>query len=185
MRRYVCLIALGLVLAVCSSAAAQENPKADVFLGYSYIQANPATSGAPNFHFHGGVGQVSYNVNNWLGAVGDFGGYHVGNIAGTPVDANLFTYMFGPRLNYRRSERFTPFAQALFGGAHVGSGTLQGGSQNAFAVAFGGGLDVHATKHFGLRVGQVEYLMTRFREATPDRQTQNNLRLSTGLLIRF
>jgi hypothetical protein len=31
--------------------------------------------------------------------VADFGGYHVGSIGGSSVDANLFTYMFGPRFS--------------------------------------------------------------------------------------
>ena len=185
MRRFVCLLALGLALALCQTASAQETPKTDVFLGYSYIRAHPATSGAPNLNLHGGAGQLAYNFNDYFGVVGDFGGYRVGKVNGVNVNSSLFTYLFGPRLNYRKSARFTPFAQVLFGGTHAGSGTLQSGSENAFAMSFGGGLDVHPSKHIGVRLGQVEYLMSRFRETSNNRLTQNNVRVSTGILFRF
>jgi hypothetical protein len=37
-----------------------------------------------------------------------------------------------------------------------------GGSNPSFAMAPGGGLDVAATKHVSLRLGEVDYLMTNF-----------------------
>jgi len=52
-------------------------------------------------------------------------------------------------------------------------------------MTVGGGLDANPTRHIGLRLGQVEYLMTRFKEATPNRVTQNNLRFSTGIVFRW
>jgi len=36
-----------------------------------------------------------------------------------------------------------------------------------------------------LRPLQVDYLLTRFKEGTPNNQTQNNLRASTGIVIHF
>ncbi|MBI3668351.1 MAG: outer membrane beta-barrel protein [Acidobacteria bacterium] len=176
---------LGMVLLVSLTAAAQDYPKADAFLGYSYVRANPATSGAPGFNLNGGSASIAYNPSESFGIVADFGGYHVGQIAGTSVDANLYTYLFGPRLSYRKHEWVTPFAQVLFGGAHASSGALGTGSANAFAMAAGGGVDIKVSQHVAVRAGQVEYLMTRFQESTPNRQTQNNLRFSTGILFRF
>jgi len=181
----VCLFALGVALAFCQAASAQEAPKTEVFLGYSYIRAKPATSGAPSFNLHGGVGQIAYNFNDYLGVVGDLGGYHVGNVGGVDVNSSLFTYLFGPRLSYHRRNFLTPYAQVLFGGARAGAGALQSGPESAFAMSVGGGLDVHPSKHLGVRLGQVEYLMTRFRETSNNRLTQNNLRISTGVLFRF
>jgi hypothetical protein len=35
------------------------------------------------------------------------------------------------------------------------------------------------------RPAQVEYLLTRFRETTTNREAKNNLRVSTGVVFRF
>ena len=52
-------------------------------------------------------------------------------------------------------------------------------------MTLGGGVDVKASEHVAIRLGQVEYLMTRFKETSASRQTQNNLRFSTGIVYRF
>ncbi len=168
-----------LVLALSLSAMAQEFPKAEVFGGYSYIRANVAGSG---FNLHGGIGSVSFNPSNWLGIVGEFGGY---KITGLPsgVTGNVVTYLFGPKIAARgRHERITPFAQVLFGGARVsGSAFGSTASENQFAMSAGGGIDVKAGPRFSLRLGQVEYLMTKFTDGLNNRQ--NNFRYSVGIVI--
>ena len=180
----VCLLAF--LSFTAAAAFAQDTPKLDVFVGYSYVRDNPSTSGVPSFNLHGGSASVAYNVNNWLGAVADFGGYHANNILGSGVDGTVSTYLFGPRISYRKHERFTPCAQALFGVAHAsGSGFGVSGSDNAFAASFGGGVDVKLSHHFSWRPAQIEYLLTRFPETTSSGVTQNNLRASTGLVFHF
>lgn len=131
--------------------------------------------------------------------VADFGGYHTGNIGGAPLDATIYTYLFGPSIAYREG-RWTLFGQTFFGRAHASaSGTIiadarirpqqapvlyASGSSNAFAMAIGGGLDANITDHFGVRVIQAEYLMTRF-DVVHSTDTQNNLRISAGVVFRF
>ena len=44
----------------------------------------------------------------------------------------------------------------------------------------GGGVDWNATTHIGIRLIQAEYLMTRFFS-----ETQNNVRVSTGVVFRW
>jgi hypothetical protein len=103
-------------------------------------------------------------------------------------DSSLGTYLFGPRLSLPSFRRVTPFAEGLFGLAHTTSGTGFGvpGSRNSFAMAPGGGLDVAATKHVSLRLGELDYLMTTFREVPGmGRQVQNDLRVSTGIQFRL
>ena len=179
----VCLLA---VFSITAIASAQDTPKLDVFVGYSYFRDNPSTSGVSSFNLHGGSASVAYNANSWLSGVADFGGYHANNILGTGVDGTLSTYLFGPRLSYRRHERITPFAQTLFGVAHAsGSGFGASGTSNAFAASFGGGVDVKLFHRLSFRAAQVEYLLTRFPEATTNRETQNNLRVSTGIVFHF
>jgi len=179
----VCLVAF---FSFTGAAFAQEGPRFDVFAGYSYVRDNPSTSGVNGFNLHGGSASLAYNVNSWLSGVADFGGYHANNILGSGVDGTISTYLFGPRFSYRRHVRFTPFAQTLFGVAHAsGSGFGISGTNNAFAASFGGGVDLKLTRRFSLRPAQVEYLLTRFPETTNSRETQNNLRVSTGVLFHF
>lgn len=168
------------------AARAQERSSIDVFAGYSYVRANPATSGADSFGLNGGSASVSYNVNRWLSGVADFGGYHVGNISGFNADSTLSTYLFGPRVSYRHFGRVTPFGEVLFGVARAGANVLGTPStQNAFAMTVGGGFDYRVSRRWGIRPVQVDYLMTRFNELGNTTQTQNNLRVSTGVVFHF
>lgn len=176
----------GLILITAMAASAQEKPSREVFLGYSYIRANPSTSGAPNFNLNGGTGSAAIYPWRWLGFVGDFGGYHVGDIGGTNVNGNVFTYLFGPRVYLPGTHRLRPFGELLLGGAHTTGTSLGAGSRNAFAMGVGGGLDVHATRHLGWRVAEIDYLPTWFPEAAGgNRLAQHNLRISTGIRFRF
>jgi opacity protein-like surface antigen len=168
------------------SARAQDTPKVDIFAGYSYLRENPSTAGVSSFSLNGGSASVAYNANNWLSGVADFGGYHNGNILGTGTSGTLSTFLFGPRISYRRHERITPFGEVLFGVAHA-SASIAGasGSDNAFAMSVGGGVDYKLSNRFAIRVAKVDYLMTRFSETGTGGQTQNNLRVSTGIVFRF
>ena len=166
---------------------AQDVPKFDVFAGYSYIRENPATSGIDSFSMNGGSASLAYNATPWLSAVADFGGYHTNNILGTGIDGTLSTYLFGPRISYRRHSRLTPFGQVLFGVAHIGgdSGLAFSSSNNSFAMAIGGGVDFKVSHRLSVRPLQVDYLMTRFNELGLGAQSQNNLRVSTGVVFHF
>jgi opacity protein-like surface antigen len=61
------------------------------------------------------------------------------------------------------------------------------GTENAFAMTVGGGVDYRLTDHFAVRPVKVDYLMTRFGETGTGTgtNTQNNLRVSTGIVFRF
>ena len=184
LRVVVCLLA---VLAFGGMAVkAQEAPKVDIFAGYSYVRENPSTSGVDSFSLNGGSASLAYNFNNWLGGVADFGGYRNGNILNTGVDGTLSTYLFGPRISYRHSDRVTPFGEVLFGVAHASASVLgASGSDNAFAMSLGGGLDVKVANHFSIRPVKVDYLLTRFNETGTGAQSQNNLRVSAGIVFHF
>ncbi len=185
MRVAVCLLAFASLFAV--AAQAQERQTVDIFAGYSYVRANPATTGFNSFSLNGGNASVAYNVNGWLSGVADFGGYTNSNILGSGASGTLSTYLFGPRVSYRRFSRVTPFGEVLFGVAHTGANFLNTtNSQNAFAMTVGGGLDYRVSSHFSVRAAKVDYLLTRFNELnTTNTQSQNNLRVSTGIVFRF
>jgi opacity protein-like surface antigen len=185
LRGVVSLLAFASLFAVAAQAQ-EERHSVDVFAGYSYVRANPATSRTDGFNLNGGSASVAYNVNGWLSGVADFGGYHNTNILGSGVDGTLSTYLFGPRVSYHRFSRVTPFGEVLFGVAHTGANLLNTNSQNAFAMTVGGGLDYRISSRFSIRAAKVDYLLTRFNEFnTTNTQTQNNLRVSTGVVFRF
>jgi outer membrane immunogenic protein len=181
------LISLSAVSLFATPANAQDVPKFNIFAGYSYVRENPATSGIDGFSLNGGSASIAYNANHWLSAVADFGGYHSNNILGTGVDGTLSTYLFGPRVSFRRDSRITPFGQVLIGVAHIGgsNGLAFSTSNNSFAMTIGGGVDYKISHRFSIRPVQVEYLLTRFNELGMGAQTQNNLRVSTGAVFHF
>jgi hypothetical protein len=181
------LLVLGLV---AIPAAAQETPKVEVSGGYSYVRANLITPNGCCPNMHGGIGSAAFNANRWVGVVGEIGVYHTGNVVNTGLDLTVVSYLFGPRLSYRKHERLTPFAHVLLGGGHAG-GTLYSGKSgspglgpnNAFAIAAGGGLDVKVSSHAAVRVFQADYLLSRFLNGVNDHQ--NSFRLTAGVVFRF
>jgi opacity protein-like surface antigen len=168
------------------SAHAQDTPKVDIFAGYSYVRNNPSTSGVSSFSLNGGSASIAYNAKSWLSGVADFGGYHSGNILNTGRSGTLSTYLFGPRVSVRHFGRVTPFGEVLFGVARADASVAgTSGTDNAFAMTVGGGFDYRLTDHFAVRPVKVDYLMTRFSETPSGTNTQNNLRVSTGIVFRF
>jgi len=109
------VLSLVLVLTTCAIGAAQDTPKAEVFLGFTYSRFNSATN-VPSFSANGGGGQFVVNFGKWFGAVADVGSVHNGNIGGYHLDTTMTNFMFGPRIPIRISHRVTPYFQALWGG---------------------------------------------------------------------
>lgn len=155
---------------VLPARAQDETPKAELYAGYDYVRL---TSGGISFNFNGGNGQLAYNLNHWLGAVGDFGGYYTSN----GFHAGIISYQFGPRINLRG--RVTPFAQVLFGGAR----SIDISPENTFAMTAGGGVEFKISEHFAIRPVQAEYFLTKFTDGASNRQ--NNFRYSAGIVFRF
>jgi opacity protein-like surface antigen len=182
-------------------------PRVEVFLGYSYLRAVPSPAAGNRLGWlNGGSASIAFNLNRYLGIVGDFGGLDdtqlllqgTGTNPSTTVDSSgtVFTYLFGPRLSFRGHDRVTPFGQVLFGGIHASQATLSSGctgtgctllpSESKFAMTAGGGLDVKVNHHIAIRIIQAEYLMTNFEDRTTGASaTQNDMRLSSGIVFRF
>jgi hypothetical protein len=165
-------VLLGVVAFALPAEAQDETPKTELYVGYDYLRVN---SGGTAFNFNGGSGQFTYNAYNWLGIVGDLGGYYTGN----GLRAGIFSYLFGPRINFRGHGKATPFAQVLFGGAR----SIDNSPLNTFALTAGGGVDFKISEHFAIRPIQAEYLLTKFADGASNRQ--NNFRYSAGIIFRF
>jgi opacity protein-like surface antigen len=159
------------------SRAQEETPKAELYVGYDYVRL---TTGGYSFNFNGGSGQLAYNVNDWLGVVGDLGGYYTNN----GFRAGIISYQFGPRVNLlgnglRGHGKVTPFAHILFGGAR----SIDVSPENTFAMTVGGGVDFKISEHFAIRPVQAEYFRTNFTDGANNRQ--NSFRYSAGIIFRF
>lgn len=187
---------LGFLSLFAAANQAQEFSKLSLFGGYSYVRANPSdTSGLGSFSMNGGDFQAAYHVTSWLSGVADIGGYHatrplncatLGCASTSNFKGNTWTYLFGPRVTFRHFGRVTPFAQVLFGVAHTTPNVFLTNNQTDFALSVGGGFDYRLSRHLAIRPLQLEYLETRFKEFDVlSRQTQNNLRASTGIVFRF
>src|SRR5260370_5308225 len=106
LRFIVSLLALATIFGL--SANAQELPKIDASVNYSYLRANPGTSGFNGFNLNGGSASAAYNFKDWVSGVADFGGYHVGSYSGVNADDPKLTYLFGPPFTHRRHPRMSP-----------------------------------------------------------------------------
>jgi opacity protein-like surface antigen len=199
------LLGLAVILLCSAVASAQEADKFEITGDYSYFRFNP---GLPSYfnsqNLNGGGGQAALYLNSWFGIAADFQGY--GSYTqclkpGNPLEAsgcasaNLFTYTFGPQVKYRAG-RFEPFAEVLVGGAHsnfyANACTSEGlcgsksPSNNAFALAIGGGVDIKATEHIAIRLVDADYELTRFgNNFTNGNNSQSNFRFQTGVQFRF
>lgn len=177
------------LLTLLAGAAFAQLPSGNVFVGYSYLSADTNTPNRGNLN--GWEGSVEKRVFPFLGLVGDVSGHYgteqsnqfftvVGGGGGFPdTQGKLHSLMVGPRASVSvRGVR--PFAHVLVGGAWL-SQSLAGNSANdfSFATAVGGGVDFKLTKIAGWRV-QGDLLHTQLFGSS-----QNNVRISTGLVFHF
>jgi len=176
-----------------AASSGDSYPAVDLFVGYSFVRFSTNTGGIKEkFNWHGLTGALAGNVNRWFSLVGDFGFYRIKDLP-RPVSGSAYTFLFGPQFSHR-GEHWTPFVHALFGAARLSDiqvSTVPSGSaffnrsfsQNSFATALGGGVDGNFNKHIGVRIFQVEYLLTKFTDGGDNKQ--NNLRASAGLVLHF
>jgi hypothetical protein len=198
--RRVLLAALLLVMAVvmisATAASAQEEPvpKADVFVGYQWL--NPGGSAplpfrSPNNPFAQrlpsipqGVGAaLAYNFDKYWALEVDYGG-----------NWNKFgveqTVSAGPRFTWR-TEGIDLFAHTLLGYNRLSIPNLD--STQAVSPILGGGLDIKVWKPLSLRLIEADYVFARFgfanevSPAFPDirHSSFNGTRLRTGLIFNF
>lgn len=201
---------VGVVLIIGVAACAQEYPLAEAGFDYSYARYAPSGAYTKGHSLNGGGGTFVYNISEYLGLKADLQGYgsnHTEFIipAGVSplfphggsgnVQGNLFTYLFGPQLKIR-VPKFQPFVHLLFGGAHSnvygnafkticqptigGCAFSKSPSGNAFAFAFGGGLDIPIGHRVSFRPAEIDYLLTNFNNPF-NNGVQNNFRYSAGI----
>lgn len=197
--RKVSIIVFAIVL-VGVAAQAQVPTSGNIFGGYSYTSADLIAGSRSNLN--GWNGSLEGKVFPFVGMVADFSGDYGSRTVEVPsgstvcpvgvilpclpmgtssinVSLHQHNFLFGPRVSFSVG-KLRPFAHALFGASHLTeSGSGSSASENSFAYALGGGIDYRLMRAIGWRV-QADMLQTRFFSTT-----QNDFRLSTGLVFRF
>ena len=166
-------------------------------------------------NFNGWNADAQYNFSRWLGVVLDVAGRY-----GSPITAasgiklsgipsgSGYTLLVGPVVSYRNKTKVTPYVHVLFGvdRASIGASTITplytpvsstATTFTDFALALGGGIDYKVSRHFAIRVLQLDYLETThnlnkfYGTAFPSGTfygldtRERNLRVSTGIVVSF
>lgn len=155
----------------------------NIFGGYSFTSID--TNGLDSRQSaHGWEASVATRLIGPWAVEADGGAYYKTiDAGGTPLKLTDYSVLAGPRYNFPKGA----FAHAL-----VGLDRLQGSapgfgsdSQNGFAAAFGGGVQIHVTHMVSFRTS-ADYLLTRhniFNGGNP--LTQNNFRVAVGPVFTF
>ena len=185
-----------------------------VYGGYSLLHTNNNLNFSSAFtnssnNFNGWEGQGTFDFTRHFGVTADITG-NSNQLAGfsalgfsAGVRQHVYDYLFGPSVNTSFGKS-SVFAHALFGAAHsslsAGVGLpLVGGlsapitSAAAFAMAFGGGIDIGITRHFAIRAAQIDFVRTNFNTldalasgfGSSNGNSQNTFRYSGGVVWRF
>jgi hypothetical protein len=199
--RKVAVVAIMLFIAAVASA--QVPTSGNVFFGYSYYSTNlsgtnPSSGSAllnNRVNTNGWEGSFEGKIVPFLGMVADFDAHYGTQSVIFPVcpvlgcipppcpncvvpngDFSEHNFLFGPRVSIPAG-RFRPFGEFLVGIAHANANGI--GTDNSFATAVGGGLDFRIVRPIAWRF-QGDYVRTSLFGGT-----QNNVRLSTGIVLRF
>ena len=203
------------IFGMAQSRESSEVPsRGTVYGGYSLLHANnnlhfssDVTNSSNNFN--GWEGQGTFNFTRHFGVTADLTG-NSNQLAGfsalgfsAGVRQHFYDYLFGPTVSTSFGKT-SVFAHALFGAArsslNAGVGLpLVGGlsapitSATAFAMAFGGGIDIGVTRHFAIRAAQIDFVRTNFNTldalasgfGASNSNSQNTFRYSGGVGWRF
>jgi opacity protein-like surface antigen len=207
MTRYFLLLLIALICAPAVLAQNNDYSYYEFYVGYAHERANNNAdridkNGTATFNgkpvdfasrreaYNGFNVEFNQNVTRHIGIVTSFSGTYATNTyvdrnSGRSFDARVQRYnlLAGPRYNWR-PDGVVPFAHALFGVSHMRASFDDPllscrKSDTAFAMAFGGGLDVKAGENIDVRVIQVDYLPTFFNG-----KRQDNFRAGAGIKIK-
>jgi len=190
MQKLFLFVALTLALPII--AQAQEAPRVEVFGGYSYLrlednQVDGQDRDLNGYHISGAVNVLKKSIALKGEVSGHFGDISTGI---TQTDQTQTLFLFGPQYSIRKFKSIQPFAHALFGVARLkieNDAVFGDISDTGFAFAIGGGVDVKALSNkLMIRLVQADYVRTKLDFlSSGDSNSSNNLRISTGLVVRF
>ncbi len=195
------LLLASVFAAVCPSLAAQTKTHVrlkpntlDLALTYNaeYVRVAPGTCNC--FWMQGSAAELSATL--WKGwGVSAQTGFNVMSGYAPGLNLKKFDFMAGPRylhsvymLKGGKAGTLDLFGEGLFGTAHAYDGAFPsavGLNQTAtsFSLAVGGGANLNLGRRLGWRLLQADYVRTTMPNNYSN--TQNDLRLGSGLVIRF
>jgi opacity protein-like surface antigen len=167
-------IAAAALLSLALPFAAQAG---DLAAGYSFERTN----GDDAVSRHGWNASAAIALTGPFSLVADAGG-HYGSSGG--VDSSQLTLMGGPRFTFGRSQKYSPFVQALVGllrekaSVQVLDVTISE-SENRLGMLFGGGLDVKVGGRWAVR------LEGDYERSSKSGNSQSGFRACMGAAYRF
>ncbi|MGB2652218.1 MAG: hypothetical protein WAN62_00425, partial [Candidatus Acidiferrum sp.] len=157
-------------------------PLFELYGGYSFARFGGASNGT---NFNGAMGSFGWNVKPWLQIVADTS--YSFQSAGDTKNV-IYGNHYGPRFFRRIHSRWglTPFVEGLVGGSDEkttvsGAGGYSASSGATLSFKAGGGLDMHPSRHWDIRLFDVDYYRTSFGVNS----VQNNYWISTGVVLRL
>jgi hypothetical protein len=157
-------------------------PLLELYGGFAFSRMGGTGFGSNSI---GGMGSVGWNAKSWLQVTADTS-YNFETI-GTTKNV-LYGNHYGPRFFYRKRNRWglTPFGEALVGGSDLkttvsGSGGYTASTGSLLSYKVGGGVDIHPSHRWEIRLIDVDYYRTGF--GTNAHQT--NYWVSTGIVLRL
>ena len=183
------LIVLAFLTGSYAAAQVTSSPKNEVYVGYAWLHTNGSVDWGkvPDIVDGFDASITHYFSNMWnLGAVVD-GGFHSGSGGGGlngRLGSNVGYAMAGLQYKYH-SPQVSPFVRVMGGAANLSPDLLR--SEWKPAIDVGGGLDLTLTKMFTIRMAQVDYIWTYYRENNfvHSGDNWNSIRLSAGLVFNI
>jgi opacity protein-like surface antigen len=121
---------------------------------------------------------------SWLGAKGEVSGSYRND--GPNLNPRAYFFMLGPQVSAHLGKS-TIFLHGLVGSAHLNDQAIPNlKSNNTFAVAVGGGIDVGLSRRWAWRL-QGDFYNTNYQSTDTNVQeiVNSNGRFSTGPVLRF
>jgi hypothetical protein len=181
-------IALLLIGPLQRPAAAQTGDgRVDVAGGYVWLRDYDGALTLPR----GWFASLGADVAGPFGLVGDLSGSYESQVGlDIKFSMSILSLAAGPRIAVP-IRRVTPFAQMLFGTTRFKTtfampGETISDATNHFATQFGGGVDIHFTRHLSSRVG-VHRRLVRSETGTPTGSrpfTYREVQWFAGLVLR-
>lgn len=152
--------------------------------------------------FHGFNASATRNFSRYFGAKGDISGHYRNKTTsfasferGVVIKSSLYNFLLGAQVKDNSTESFfKPFGHALAGVAFsrdrfkpspnvciaiaLNPCSAPLSSNNGFAAALGGGLDIRTSKRIDVRAIQIDY-----NPSKTGATTQDNLRIGVGIVI--